>query len=101
MAKDVTLESVCLPSEDIVAREIEGEVIIVPLVSGIGETDDELYTLNPTGQAIWKELDGRKTLGQVAEALASSFEAPRPDIEADVLGFASELVRRGILLAKE
>jgi Coenzyme PQQ synthesis protein D (PqqD) len=101
MPQDVKLESVCIPSEDIVAREIEGEVIIVPLVSGIGETDDELFTLNPTGQAIWKELDGRKTLGQVAAALTASFEAPLSDLEADVLGFASELVRRRILLAKE
>jgi hypothetical protein len=101
MSQAVTLASVCAPSENVVAREIEGEVIIVPLVSGIGETDDELYALNPTGRAIWQELDGLKTLGQVAAALSATFQTPPADIETDVLGFASELVGRGILLAKE
>ena len=60
----VTLKTTCTPSEDIVAREIEGEIIIVPLVAGIGDADDELYTLNETGQAIWQKLDGQRTLGR-------------------------------------
>ena len=46
MEKQVTLNTICTPSEDIVARKIEGGMIIVPLVAGIGDTDDELYTLN-------------------------------------------------------
>jgi hypothetical protein len=31
------------PSDEIVAREIEGELIIVPLTAGIGNLEDELY----------------------------------------------------------
>ena len=52
------------------AREIEGDMVIVPLVAGIGDADDELYTLNETGKAIWKRLDGRRTIGDVARAIA-------------------------------
>lgn len=100
MADTVTLESVCAPSEDIVAREIEGEIIIVPLVAGIGDADDELYTLNETGQAIWAHLDGQKTLAEVAVALVAEFDAAPGEIEADVLGFATEMVERGILAPK-
>ena len=37
------------PSEDVVAREIEGEFIIVPLAAGIGDMEDELYSLNESG----------------------------------------------------
>ena len=33
-------------SSDVVARMIEGQVVIVPLVSGIGDAEDELYTLH-------------------------------------------------------
>lgn len=97
---DVTRDTICAPSDDIVAREIEGEIIIVPLVAGIGDADDELYTLNETGQAIWAHLDGQKTLGEVATALAGEFDAPADEIEADVLGFAAELSERGILAAR-
>jgi hypothetical protein len=92
---------VCAPSEDVVAREIEGEVVIVPLISGIGDTDDELYTLNEAGQAIWHKLDGQRILRDVAALLAEEFDTPLAEIENDVLGFASELVRRGILVAGE
>ena len=55
---EITLDLVCIPSEDVVARIIEGELIIVPLVSGIGDMDDELYSMNGTGRAIWSRLDG-------------------------------------------
>ena len=43
-----------VPSEDIVAREIEGELIIVPLAAGIGDMEDELFSLNETGREIWE-----------------------------------------------
>lgn len=96
----VTLATLCEPSENVVAREIEGDMIIVPLVAGMGDTDDELYTLNETGKAIWQELNGQQTLGQVAEKLADEFSCSEGEIEEDVLGFTSELVRRGMLAVK-
>jgi hypothetical protein len=97
MKISVTLESVCRPSEDVVAREIEGEMIIVPLAAGIGDADDELYTLNDTGREIWHALDGQRTLGQVAEVMAGAFDSRPEEIAADVLGFATEMVRRRML----
>ncbi|MGC2777279.1 MAG: PqqD family protein [Bradyrhizobium sp.] len=100
MAIQVDLESVCAPSEDVVAREIEGEVLIVPLAAGVGNSEDELYTLNESGQAIWKELDGQRSLKDVVRSLADKFDAPLSGLENDVLGFVNELARRGILVAK-
>ena len=96
-ASGVSLQSVVVPSDDIVAREIEGEIIIVPLVAGIGDADDELYTLNGTGDQLWRRLDGSATLGEIAEALAAQFDAPLDEVRADVVGFAAEMVERGIL----
>ncbi len=101
MEAKVTMETICVPSEDVVAREIEGDMIIVPLVSGIGDADDELYTLNETGKAIWQKLDGELTLGQVAKTLTAEFSSPESEIEKDVLGFATEMVRRGMLTVKD
>jgi len=96
MAAGVSLEKIYAPSEDIVAREIEGEIVIVPLIAGIGDADDDLYTLNETGQAVWKLLDGVRTLGQVTEELSEEFEGE--EIAQDVLGFVRELVKRRILV---
>jgi hypothetical protein len=99
MTSQTNLDIVCVPSEDVVAREIEGEIVIVPLVSGIGDAEDELYTLNPTGQAIWQKLDGKRTLKDVAVLLAEEFDAPLAELENDVIGFTAELTKRKMLSA--
>jgi len=100
VASHLDLNSICIPSQGVVAREIEGEIVIVPVTAGIGEAEDELYTLNETGQAIWQKLDGLRTLKDVVASLASEFTSPLSELETDVLGFASELTQRGILVAK-
>jgi hypothetical protein len=96
----ISLDSVCALSDDIVARVIEGELIIVPLAAGIGDMEDELYTLNDTGKAIWDRLDGEHTLRQIATELSSEYDSPVTEIETDVLGLVTELVRRKMLLAR-
>jgi hypothetical protein len=54
----IRMHAVYVPSDDVVAREIKRELIIVPLVSGIGDVEDELYTLNEASKAFWDWLDG-------------------------------------------
>ena len=93
------LDTVYAPSEDIVARSIEGELIIVPLVAGVGDLEDELYSLNQTGKAIWDKVDGKKKLKEVLDELLAEFEAPAGEIEQDLIGLVEELVRRKILVA--
>jgi len=94
----VRTDAVYAVSEDVVAREIEGELIIVPLVAGIGDMEDELYTLNDSGRDIWARLDGKATIGEVVAALASDYDAEPGEIERDVLGLVGELVRRRMLV---
>jgi hypothetical protein len=95
----VNLDQVYTVSDDVVAREIEGEIIIVPLVAGIGDLEDELFTLNETGKAIWDKLDGQRSLNDISAALAAEYQAAPSEIEADVLGLVAELVRRRMLIA--
>ena len=85
-------------SDDVVAREIEGEIIIVPLVAGIGDLEDELFTLNETGKAIWELLDGRRSLQEVTRELSERYTAEPEKIQTDVLGLVGELLRRGMVI---
>jgi hypothetical protein len=94
----IRMEAVYVPSDDVVARVIEGELIIVPLLAGIGDMEDELYTLNDTGKAIWDRLDGQRNLRGIVESLAQDFQAPASEIERDVLGLVEELLRRRMLV---
>jgi hypothetical protein len=98
MTDSVRLQAIFTPSEDIVAREIEGELIIVPLTTGFGDMEDELYTFNETGKAIFKLLDGQRDLSAVIETLQEEFSSPEGDLEADVIGLVTELVERGMLV---
>jgi hypothetical protein len=85
-------------SDDVVAREIEGEIIIVPLVAGIADLEDELFTLNETGKAIWELLDGRRSLQEVIRQLSEEYQAEPEQIQNDVLGLVRELWRRGMIV---
>jgi len=99
--KNIKLDGIYTVSEDIVAREIEGELIIVPLVRGIGDLEDELFTLNKTARAIWNKLDGKNSLNMVIDDLTVEYDATKQDIEGDVLGLVAELVKRRMLIEVE
>lgn len=97
---ELTLDFICAPSEDVVARVIEDELIIVPLAAGIGDMDSELYSLNETGKAIWLHLDGKKSLRSIAEEMAEEFDSALSLIETDVLGLVGELEKRKMVVIK-
>lgn len=97
MAVKINSNAVYEPSEDIVAREIEGEIIIVPLIRGIGDAEEDLFSLNETGRAFWKLLDGKRTLDEIAAELEKKYDTPPGGIEKDILGLAAELLKRRII----
>lgn len=98
MRHQAHLEAAYAPSEDIVVREIVGELVIVPLVSGVGDMEDALYSLNETGRAIWSLLDGQTSLRDVMLELSQEYDAPSKEIEQDALGLVQELLRRNMLV---
>ena len=98
---EARLDGLYAPSDDIVAREIEGQLIIVPLAAGIGDLEDELYTFSETGKAIWDRLDGSTSLRAIALALGEEYEAELGEIEQDALDLLTELLSRGIVVASQ
>jgi len=88
------LDKVYLPSENVVARDIQGELIIIPITSGVGDLEDEIFTLNETGRAIWDKLDGKRSLKNVGEEFGLEFQSPTGEITKDVLGLVEELLKR-------
>ncbi len=98
MRRQVYLDATYAPSEGIVARELVGELVIVPLTAEIGDLEDALYSLNETGRAIWDRLDGVKSLRDIAAELVQVYDGPRQEIERDVIGLMGELLSRSILV---
>ena len=98
MEGKVSLDKVYALSENVVAREVQGEFIIIPITSGIGDLEDEIFSLNETGRAVWDGLDGKRNLKDVAVLLSVAFEAPAVEIEKDVLGLSQELLKKKMLV---
>ena len=98
MTSGITLEQVYAISEDVVVREIEDELIIVPIATGIGDMEDELYTMNETGKAILLKIDGEKSLAHISQELSQTYDAPIDQNQEDVLGLVGELIKRRMLI---
>lgn len=98
MSEGVNGKQVFRPSDEVVVREIEGELVLVPLTSGVGDLEAELFSLNETGKAIWGRLDGQKSVADVVSELRSVYEDPDGEIDVHVKGLLSELSNRGMVV---
>jgi len=98
MEAKINLDAIYSSSDDVVTREIKGELLIVPLVSGIGDMEDDIFSLNKTGKVIWERIDGKARLKDIVEDISTTFEASEGEIKRDVTGFVEELLKRKILI---
>lgn len=57
------------------------------------QAPERAMQLDPVGEAILSALDGRR-LGQIIDALAAAYAAPRDQIAGDVTGFLQSLIDR-------
>ena len=85
-------------SENIVVREIQGEMLLVPITGGIGDSDDKMFTVNECAKEIISHTDGKKTIGEIAQKMCEEYNPSEHEfIKRDILGFVAELVKLGIL----
>jgi hypothetical protein len=98
MDSTASLQGIYRPSDEVVDRDIEGEIILVPLTGGVGELEDELFTLNETGKSIWRMLDGKRCLREVVEHLRLEYDGDEPEMVRDVLGLVQELLNRRMVV---
>lgn len=73
-----------------VARNIAGEVILVPIRSNVGDLDS-IYTLNETAAFVWEHFDGVRTLADIVAAVIAEFEVETAQAEQDLLALVAQL----------
>jgi hypothetical protein len=88
----LTAASVLCPAPDVVARDIAGEHLLVPVRSGITAIDS-LYTCNASGAFLFSRLDGRTDVA----ALAAGFEVGEEEALRDALAFLADLRASGLV----
>ena len=98
MKQQFSKDSFYAASEDVVARKIENEIILIPIDMDFRDKENQLYTLNSAAQVIWKRLNKGKSLRDITADLAAEFSAPAKVIEKDVIALVKELLKRKLLV---
>jgi len=76
---------------DVSIREVEGDTVV------LDRATEQIHRLNATASFIWHRCDGRRTVRDIADELAGSFDIdPEPANEA-VLGALRQLDQLGLL----
>ena len=79
----------------VVLRAVAGERMLVPAVTR--EVDlDSLFLLNATGALVWEQLDGRRTVRELGDAVAKAFAVDPAVAAADVSLFLASLLARNL-----
>lgn len=99
METKISLDAIYAPSEDVVARETQGEFIIIPITAQDQSEEDAIFSANESGKAIWDKLAQKKSVKTIIEELSLEFNAPSGEIKQDVLGFLGELLKRKMVNA--
>lgn len=94
-ARALAGNTVVVPSPDIVARDIAGEHLLVPVRSGIAEIDC-LYTADEVGSFLYTRLDGRHDAAALARLVSEAYAVEEERALEDVLAFLSELCDAGL-----
>ena len=72
-------------SGDVVFRELEGEMVLLNLRTGV------YFGLDPVATTIWRLLEARRTVGEIVEALVREYDATPAQVEEDVRRFVAAL----------
>jgi hypothetical protein len=87
----VSLDTSLRVGEEVVSRDVDGEVVIFNLASGI------YFGLDHVGARIWHLIEKRGELSAVLDVMRQEFDAPDDVLASDLLRLASELLAKGLV----
>jgi len=92
------LKAIYKASDNIVARQIEDELIIVPIENNIADFDDAIFSFNETGRRVWDLINGELTIESICNLLASEYDSSLEEIKKDVCELTSKLLAANIII---
>jgi len=93
------LETTYEKSPNIGSRKIAEETVLVPIRQTLGE-EPSIFTLNAIGARIWELIDGRKSIRDICDAIASEFEVDPALAQEDLVGLLAQFKETGIIREK-
>lgn len=85
-------------NQEVVARKIQGELIIVPIRSGVGDLNS-LYSLNSVGSVLWDFMTEEHTVGEMVKRVCNEFEVTKSQAQKDIESFLESLLEEKLVLS--
>lgn len=86
----MAISAVFVRSADVVTRKIDGETLIVPVRSGVGDLGS-IFSLNGVGTFIWEALAQPATVENLVHGIVENYETTAAKAEQDVDCFLTEM----------
>lgn len=90
------MEEIYKKNEDFVYRVIAGETLLVPIRKAIKELQS-IYSLNETACYIWENVDGKRSLAEIAQGMKLEFQLDDCDALEDIKEFIGKLKEIGAI----
>jgi len=78
-------------SDDVVAREVGGETMLLDLASG------KYFGLNTVGGRFWQLIEAGQTAAQARDALLDEFEVEAAQLDSDLADLIRDLRESGLV----
>ena len=83
-------------NREVVSRQIEGELIIVPIRHGVGDLNS-LYTLNPVGSVLWDFMMEGHTVPEMVGRICEEFDVSTAQAQNDISDFLDSLLEEKLI----
>lgn len=85
--------SVAKDSSQIIDRVVDGETLLIHLRSG------DYFSLNSTGTKVWENIDGSRTVKDLAALVLAEYDGEEPQVLRDVLSLVNQLADEGLVVS--
>jgi hypothetical protein len=90
------LDKSFVKDDNLMARNIAGETLIVPIRNSIGDLNS-IYTLNEVGALIWQMIDERTRVNQIVEAVSNEYDVTADEAAQDVIELLDSMRTEGLI----
>jgi hypothetical protein len=94
------LDKAFIKDDNLMARHIAGETLIVPIRNSIGDLNS-IYTLNEVSARIWQMIDGSTSVNKIVEAISTEYDVTAEEAAGDVMELLVSMEAEGLIRPAE
>ena len=85
------MDKIYLKNDDFVQREVAGEFLLIPIKRQLTDVNS-LYVLNETGAALWRRINGQRSVEEIMEDFSQEFEVTEEQLKKDFNALIEDLL---------